>query len=164
MADEPAEKAEENGDELALTEPVSIMARVEPWLPWIGAGTGALVVVAMMVLTITATVRSGSMQNELSSVRAQLDTLQLLTQEASENTDARSLATGVRETEKIRNQYETGLTDLRTVENRINERAEQFEKRQAGRLERVYPDLLYHYSEGDIPDKTVEYGLLLVQI
>jgi ABC-type transport system substrate-binding protein len=34
------------------------------------------------------------------------------------------------------------------------------EKRQRGRLERVYPQLLYHFSEGDVPDKTVEYGLL----
>ena len=34
------------------------------------------------------------------------------------------------------------------------------EKRQRGRLERVYPQLLYHFSEGDISDKTVEYGLL----
>ncbi|MHC4956213.1 MAG: serine/threonine-protein kinase [Planctomycetota bacterium] len=37
--------------------------------------------------------------------------------------------------------------------------AEQIEKRNEGRLERVYPDLLFHYSEGDIPEKTVEYGL-----
>jgi ABC-type transport system substrate-binding protein len=38
--------------------------------------------------------------------------------------------------------------------------AERLEKRHAGRLERVYPQLLYHFSEGDVPEKTVEYGLL----
>ena len=39
--------------------------------------------------------------------------------------------------------------------------ARQIEERQKGRLERVHPQLLYHYSEGDVPDKTVEYGLRL---
>ena len=41
--------------------------------------------------------------------------------------------------------------------------AELLEKRQAGRLERVYPDLLHHFSEGDVPEKAVEYGLKLAQ-
>ena len=37
--------------------------------------------------------------------------------------------------------------------------AEQIEKRHGGRLERAYAQLVYHYSQGDVPDKTVEYGL-----
>ncbi len=37
--------------------------------------------------------------------------------------------------------------------------AEEIEKRHKGRLERVYPQLVHHYSQGDVPDKTVEYGL-----
>jgi ABC-type transport system substrate-binding protein/predicted ATPase len=41
--------------------------------------------------------------------------------------------------------------------------AERLEKRHAGRLEPVYPQLLYHYSEGDVAEKTVEYGLLHAQ-
>jgi len=41
--------------------------------------------------------------------------------------------------------------------------AQQLEKRHSGRLERVYPDLLYHFSEGDVPDRTVQYGLLLAE-
>jgi len=41
--------------------------------------------------------------------------------------------------------------------------AELLEKRQAGRLERVYPDLLHHFSEADVPEKAVEYGLKLAQ-
>ncbi len=41
--------------------------------------------------------------------------------------------------------------------------AELLEKRQAGRLERVYPDLLHHFSEGDVPEKAVEYGLKLAE-
>jgi peptide/nickel transport system substrate-binding protein/oligopeptide transport system substrate-binding protein len=38
---------------------------------------------------------------------------------------------------------------------------EQLEKRHRGRLERIYPQLVYHYSQGDVPEKTVEYALLL---
>jgi ABC-type oligopeptide transport system substrate-binding subunit len=41
--------------------------------------------------------------------------------------------------------------------------AEQIEKRHSGRLERVYPQLLHHFSQGDVPDKTVEYGLRLAK-
>jgi ABC-type transport system substrate-binding protein len=37
--------------------------------------------------------------------------------------------------------------------------AEEIERRHRGRLERVYPQLVHHYSQGDVPDKTVEYGL-----
>lgn len=37
--------------------------------------------------------------------------------------------------------------------------AEQLERRYAGRLERVYPQLLHHYSEGDVPEKSIEYGM-----
>jgi oligopeptide transport system substrate-binding protein len=41
--------------------------------------------------------------------------------------------------------------------------AEHIEKRHSGRLERVYPRLVYHFSQGDVPDKTVEYGLRLAK-
>lgn len=37
--------------------------------------------------------------------------------------------------------------------------AEEIERRHGGRLERVYPQLVHHYSQGDVADKTVEYGL-----
>ena len=37
--------------------------------------------------------------------------------------------------------------------------AEEVERRHGGRLERVYPQLVHHFSQGDVPDKTVEYGL-----
>lgn len=37
--------------------------------------------------------------------------------------------------------------------------AEQLEKRNTGRLERIYPLLVHHYSEGDVPEKVVEFGL-----
>ena len=37
------------------------------------------------------------------------------------------------------------------------------EERHAGRLERVYPDLVVHFSEGDVPEKSVEYGLHLAR-
>lgn len=41
--------------------------------------------------------------------------------------------------------------------------AEHIEKRHSGRLERVYTRLVYHFSQGDVPDKTVEYGLRLAK-
>ncbi|MHC4956210.1 MAG: ABC transporter substrate-binding protein [Planctomycetota bacterium] len=41
--------------------------------------------------------------------------------------------------------------------------AKQIEKRHKGRIERAYPELLYHYSEGDVPEKTVEYGISLAE-
>lgn len=37
--------------------------------------------------------------------------------------------------------------------------AEQIEKRHEGRLERFYPQLVYHYSQADIGEKTVAYAL-----
>jgi ABC-type transport system substrate-binding protein len=37
--------------------------------------------------------------------------------------------------------------------------AELIERRNAGRLERVYPELVHHYSEADVPEKAVEYAL-----
>jgi len=37
---------------------------------------------------------------------------------------------------------------------------EMLEKRHAGRLDRIAPKLLYHFSEGDVAERTVEYGLL----
>ncbi len=41
--------------------------------------------------------------------------------------------------------------------------AYQLEKRHGGRLERVYPRLVHHFSEGDVADKTVTYGLELAR-
>ncbi|MEK6286897.1 MAG: ABC transporter substrate-binding protein [Acidobacteriota bacterium] len=41
--------------------------------------------------------------------------------------------------------------------------AERIESRHGGRLERIYPQLVYHFSQGDVPDKTVEYGLRLAR-
>ncbi len=38
--------------------------------------------------------------------------------------------------------------------------AQLLEEKHTGRLERVYPQLVYHFAEGDEPEKTVEYGLL----
>ncbi|HZJ43344.1 MAG TPA: ABC transporter substrate-binding protein [Pyrinomonadaceae bacterium] len=41
--------------------------------------------------------------------------------------------------------------------------AEEIEKRHGGRLERVYPQLVHHFSQGDVADKTVEYGLRMAK-
>jgi len=41
--------------------------------------------------------------------------------------------------------------------------AEHLEKRYEGRLDRIYPQLVHHFSEGDVPEKTVEYGLQLAK-
>jgi len=37
------------------------------------------------------------------------------------------------------------------------------EKRHQGRLDRVYPELVHHFSEGDVPEKAVNYGLKLAK-
>jgi ABC-type transport system substrate-binding protein len=39
--------------------------------------------------------------------------------------------------------------------------AEMLETQNADRLELVYPDLVHHFFQGDVPEKTVEYGLKL---
>src|SRR5262249_15399265 len=39
----------------------------------------------------------------------------------------------------------------------------ELEKRHGGRLERVYPQLVHHFSQGDVPDRTVEYGLRMAR-
>ncbi len=41
--------------------------------------------------------------------------------------------------------------------------AEVIEARAAGRLERVHPELVHHFWQGDVPEKTVDYGLKLAQ-
>ena len=41
--------------------------------------------------------------------------------------------------------------------------AEILESQNADRLELVYPELVHHYSQGDVPEKTVEYGLALAR-
>jgi ABC-type transport system substrate-binding protein len=41
--------------------------------------------------------------------------------------------------------------------------AEILEKQNADRLELVYPELVHHFSQGDVPEKTVEYGLRLAE-
>ena len=40
---------------------------------------------------------------------------------------------------------------------------ELIEKRYAGRLDRVYPELVHHFWQADVAEKTVEYGLKLAQ-
>jgi predicted ATPase len=41
--------------------------------------------------------------------------------------------------------------------------AELIETRHAGRRERILPQLLHHFYQGDVPEKTVEYGLQLAK-
>jgi ABC-type transport system substrate-binding protein len=41
--------------------------------------------------------------------------------------------------------------------------AELLEERHAGRLERVLPQLVHHFAQGDVPEKAVEYGLRLAR-
>src|SRR5271169_445726 len=41
--------------------------------------------------------------------------------------------------------------------------ADLLEKRHQGRLDRVYPELVHHFSEGDVPEKAVDYSLKLAK-
>ncbi|HKN83408.1 MAG TPA: ABC transporter substrate-binding protein [Pyrinomonadaceae bacterium] len=52
-----------------------------------------------------------------------------------------------------------GATSRRKRRSLHRKHAEEIEKRHRGRLERVYPQLVHHYSQGDVAEKTVEYGL-----
>src|SRR5258706_457595 len=40
---------------------------------------------------------------------------------------------------------------------------ERLESQNAEQLELVYPDLVHHFSQGDVPEKTVDYGLKLAK-
>ncbi|MEM1206804.1 MAG: ABC transporter substrate-binding protein [Acidobacteriota bacterium] len=48
----------------------------------------------------------------------------------------------------------------RTLHRRV---AERLEGRFEGRLERVYPELLHHFSEAEVSEKAVDYGLRLAR-
>jgi len=41
--------------------------------------------------------------------------------------------------------------------------AEHLERISAGQLERVYPQLVHHYSNADVPEKAMDYGMKLAQ-
>ncbi len=41
--------------------------------------------------------------------------------------------------------------------------AEILEKRNTGRLDRIYSQLVHHYSEGDVPEKVIEHGMDLAK-
>ncbi|MCI0603278.1 ABC transporter substrate-binding protein, partial [bacterium] len=41
--------------------------------------------------------------------------------------------------------------------------AEELEKRSSGKLTRVYPQLVHHFVQGDVPPKIIHYGLKLAQ-
>ena len=41
--------------------------------------------------------------------------------------------------------------------------ADLLEKRHQGRLDRLYPELVHHFSEGDVPEKAVDYSLKLAK-
>jgi serine/threonine protein kinase/ABC-type transport system substrate-binding protein len=41
--------------------------------------------------------------------------------------------------------------------------AEELEKRNAGRLEQIYPLLVHHYQEGDVAEKVIEFGMELAR-
>lgn len=41
--------------------------------------------------------------------------------------------------------------------------AEELEKRNAGRLEQIYPLLVHHYQEGDVAEKVIEFGLAVTR-
>src|SRR5262249_38070324 len=81
----------------------------------------------------------------------------ILEEERESRGDRRSFASGI-----VRDVLYSPVSprQRRTLHRKY---AELLEKRYAGRLERVYPDLVHHFSQADVPEKTVEYGLKLAQ-
>jgi hypothetical protein len=81
----------------------------------------------------------------------------LIEEERESRGDRLSFSSGV-----VRDVLYGGLTRRRrrSLHRRY---AELLEKRHAGRPERVRPQLVHHYWQGDVPEKTVEYGLQLAR-
>jgi ABC-type transport system substrate-binding protein len=81
----------------------------------------------------------------------------LIEEERESRGDRLTFSSGV-----VRDVLYTGLS-RRKRRSLHRKYAEHLEKRHSGRLERVYPQLVYHFSQGDVPDKSVEYGLRLAR-
>lgn len=62
----------------------------------------------------------------------------------------------------VRDVLYAGLTrrKRRTLHNTF---AEALERRHAGQLERVYTQLVHHYSQAEVPEKVIEYGIKFVR-
>ncbi len=93
---------------------------------------------------------------ERGSIEAQLDRLiaeGLLEEDRSSRSDRLSFSSGV-----LRDVLYAGIPRRRrrSLHRRV---AEHLERRWAGRLERVVPQLFFHCEHGDLAEKCVEYGL-----
>jgi ABC-type transport system substrate-binding protein len=83
--------------------------------------------------------------------------LGLIEEERGSRGDRLSFSSGV-----VRDVLYTGLPP-RKRRSLHRKYAELLETRHGGRLERALPQLVLHFSEGDVPDKTVEYALRLAK-
>ncbi len=81
----------------------------------------------------------------------------LLEEGASKRADRLAFASGV-----VR-EVLYGTLSARRRRSLHRRHAEQLEARHAGRLERVWPQLLHHFWQGDVPEKTVHYGMALAR-
>src|SRR5262249_43396868 len=81
----------------------------------------------------------------------------LLEEERESRGDRLTFASGI-----VRDVLYTALSrrKRRSLHRKYAERPEQ---RFAGRLDRACPELCHHGSQGDVPDKTVDYGLKLAR-
>jgi ABC-type transport system substrate-binding protein len=81
----------------------------------------------------------------------------LIEEERSSRGDILTFSSGV-----VRDVLYAGLS--RRKRRALHRRyAELIETRHAGRRERILPQLVHHFYQGDVPEKTVEYGLQLAR-
>ncbi|HEY4491750.1 MAG TPA: AAA family ATPase, partial [Acidobacteriota bacterium] len=99
----------------------------------------------------------GADQPDLESSIEQLVRLGFIEEDRQSRSDRLSFSSGM-----VRDVLYASLPRRRR-RNLHRKHAEELERRNAGRLERVYPLLFEHYGQADVPEKVVEYGVLLAK-
>ena len=143
----------------ADTLPATIQMAVEKRIGRLPAELRDLLSVASVIgksvdaKDLAALAQAGDIDNHLDSLVEQ----GLIEEDRDSRGDMLSFSSGV-----VRDVLYAGLSPRkrRSLHRRC---AELLETRHAGRIERVLPQLVHHFFQGDVPDKTVEYALRLAR-
>ena len=143
----------------ADTLPATIQQAVEKRIGGLPAELRDLLSVASVIgrsvdaKDLAALAQAGDIDNHLDALVEQ----GLIEEERDSRGDVLSFSSGV-----VRDVLYAGLSPRkrRSLHRRC---AELLEARHAGRIERVLPQLVHHFFQGDVPGKTVEYALRLAR-
>lgn len=143
----------------ADTMPATIQKAVEKRIGRLPAELRDLLSIASVIgrsldaKDLAALAQAGDIDNHLDALVEQ----GLIEEERDSRGDRLSFSSGV-----VRDVLYAGLSPRkrRSLHRRC---AELLEARHVGRIERVLPQLMHHFSQGDVPDKTVEYALRLAR-